>query len=72
MRGLHRVVDEGARDLDIPNHAAVIEALRGVAVDLLNEQARCCVAKAAASEGEARADFMVTEASRAVERLLKS
>lgn len=51
---------------------AVTAALRGVAVGLLDEHVRHCVT-AAAEQGEGQgADDMVTEATRAIERLIRS
>ena len=47
------------------------KALQSVAVGLLDEHLRHCVTGAVA-HGEAEADRLVTEASRAIERLVKS
>jgi DNA-binding FrmR family transcriptional regulator len=43
-----------------------------VAVGLLDEHLRHCVTDAVAHGGEAEADRLVTEASRAIERLVRS
>lgn len=52
--------------------SAVNRALQGVALGLLDEHVRCCVTDAAARSDKQRADFMVAEASRAIEGLVKS
>lgn len=51
---------------------AVSAALKGVAVGLLDEHVRHCVREATESGGEAEADRMVTEATKAIERLVRS
>lgn len=51
---------------------AVTAALRGVAVGLLDEHVRHCVTAAAEQEEGQGADDMVTEATRAIERLIRS
>jgi DNA-binding FrmR family transcriptional regulator len=73
VRGLQRMVEDDAYCIDILTQvSAVTRALQSVAVGLLDEHIRHCVADAARDEDSARASAMVTEASRAVERLLKS
>ena len=73
VRGLQRMVEEDAYCIDVLTQvSAVTNALRGVAVGLLDEHVRHCVSDAAASGDQARVDEMVTEASRSIERLLKS
>ena len=52
--------------------AAVSKALQGVGVKLLDEHLRHCVAGAAASGDSDRTEHLVHEASKAVERLLRS
>jgi CsoR family transcriptional regulator, copper-sensing transcriptional repressor len=51
--------------------SAATKALQGVAVGLLDEHVRHCVANAAGG-GDGDADEMVTEAVRAIERLIRS
>jgi DNA-binding FrmR family transcriptional regulator len=51
--------------------SSVTAALQGVAVGLVDEHLRHCVLEAAAEGGEER-DAKLTEAMRAVERLVRS
>jgi DNA-binding FrmR family transcriptional regulator len=72
VRGLHRMVEADTYCIDILTQvAAATKALQSVAVGLLEEHMRHCVADAVASGGD-EADRLVTEASRAIERLVKS
>lgn len=50
----------------------VSSALKGVAVGLLDEHVRHCVREAADQGDERGADEMITEATRAIERLVRS
>jgi CsoR family transcriptional regulator, copper-sensing transcriptional repressor len=71
VRGLQRLVDEDAYCIDVLTQiSAVNAALRGVAVLLLDDHLRHCLRDAAKSEQEG--DAIVTEATEAIERLLKS
>ncbi len=71
IRGLQRLVDEDTYCIDILTQiAAVNAALRGVAVLLLDDHLRHCMRDAVRSESDG--DAIVTEASEAIERLLKS
>ena len=71
VRGLQRMVEEDAYCIDVLTQiAAVNAALRGVAVLLLDDHLRHCVRDAARSEADG--DTIVTEATEAIERLLKS
>jgi DNA-binding FrmR family transcriptional regulator len=73
VRGLQRLVDEDAYCIDVLNQvSAVTKALQSVAVGLLDEHVRHCVRDAATGDDPDRADEMVTEATRAIERLIKS
>jgi DNA-binding FrmR family transcriptional regulator len=73
IRGLQRMVDEDVYCIDVLTQvAAAGKALQSVAVGLLDEHIRHCVREAALGEDEARADEMVTEATRAIERLIKA
>jgi DNA-binding FrmR family transcriptional regulator len=71
VRGLQRLVDEDAYCIDVLTQiSSVNAALRGVAVLLLDDHLRHCVRDAAKDEREG--DAIVTEATEAIERLLKS
>jgi CsoR family transcriptional regulator, copper-sensing transcriptional repressor len=71
VRGLQRLVEEDAYCIDVLTQiSAVNAALRGVAVLLLDDHLRHCVRDAAKSKQEG--DAIVTEATEAIERLLKS
>ena len=72
VRGLQRMIDEDMYCIDILTQvSAVTKALQSVAVGLLDQHVRHCVSNAATDDPE-NADRMVTEATRAIERLLKS
>ena len=72
VRGLHRMVEADTYCIDILTQvAAATKALQSVAVGLLEEHMRHCVADAVASGGD-EGERLVTEASRAIERLVKS
>ena len=73
VRGLQRMVDEDVYCIDVLTQvSAATKALQSVAVGLLDEHLRHCVTGAVSHGGEAEADRLVTEASRAIERLVKS
>ena len=72
VRGLQRMIDEDTYCIDVLTQvSAVTSALQSVAVGLLDEHMRHCVSDAARGD-DGRADQMVTEATRAIERLVKS
>ena len=72
VRGLQRMIDEDTYCIDILTQvSAVTKALQSVAVGLLDQHVRHCVSNAATDDPD-NADQMVTEATRAIERLLKS
>jgi len=72
VRGLQRLVNEDTYCVDILTQvAAVTKALQSVAVGVLDEHIRHCVSEAARGDDVTRADEMVTEASRAIERLVR-
>jgi CsoR family transcriptional regulator, copper-sensing transcriptional repressor len=52
--------------------SAVTKALQSVAVGLLDEHIRHCVSDAARGDDSQRADDMVAEATRAIERLVRA
>ena len=69
VRGLQRMVNEDKYCIDILTQvSSVTRALQGVAVGLLDEHMRHCVMDAAA-QGD---DSKVTEATAAIERLIRS
>ncbi|MQB01981.1 MAG: metal-sensing transcriptional repressor [Actinobacteria bacterium] len=73
VRGLQRLINEDTYCIDVLNQvAAVNRALQSVAVGLLDEHVRHCVSDAAKGEDRDHADAMVTEATRAIERLIKA
>ncbi|MGH2674360.1 MAG: metal-sensitive transcriptional regulator [Actinomycetota bacterium] len=72
VRGIQRMVAEDEYCIDILTQiAAANSALKKVAVALLHDHVRHCVADAA-RKGAAQRDTKVAEASAAIERLLKS
>lgn len=73
VRGLQRMIEEDTYCIDILTQvAAVNRALQSVAVGLLDEHVRGCVTDAAKGDDRDHADAMVTEATRAIERLIKA
>lgn len=73
VRGLQRMIDEDTYCIDVLTQiASVTRALQGVAIGLLDEHVRHCVASAATGEDPDEAGQMVAEAMRAVERLVRS
>jgi DNA-binding FrmR family transcriptional regulator len=71
IRGLQRLIDQDVYCIDVLTQiSAVNAALRGVAVLLLDDHLRHCVRDAATDEREG--DAIVTEATEAIARLLKS
>ncbi|MDQ3679293.1 MAG: metal-sensitive transcriptional regulator [Actinomycetota bacterium] len=72
VRGLQRLIDEDTYCIDVLTQiSAVNKALQSVAVGLLHGHLEHCVTEAAAVGGP-EASAKVTEATAAVERLLKS
>ena len=72
VRGLQRMVEEDAYCIDVLTQvSAVTKALQSVAVGLLDEHVRHCVVEAAA-QGPDGADEVIAEATRAIERLIRS
>jgi DNA-binding FrmR family transcriptional regulator len=73
VRGLQRMIDEDTYCIDVLTQvSAVTKALQSVAVGMLDEHVRHCVRDAALGDDAERADEMVTEATRAIERLVKA
>jgi DNA-binding FrmR family transcriptional regulator len=72
VRGLQRMVEDDAYCIDVLTQvSAATKALQSVAVGLLDEHVRHCVRNAATDDPE-RADELVEEAVRAIERLVKA
>ncbi|MGH8912392.1 MAG: metal-sensitive transcriptional regulator [Acidimicrobiia bacterium] len=73
VRGLQRMITEDKYCIDVLTQVnAVTAALKGVAVGLLDEHVRHCVRAAAEQDDGQGPDEMVTEATRAIERLIRS
>ena len=73
IRGLQRMIDEDTYCIDILTQvSAATKALQSVSVGLLDEHVRHCVREAAAGDDHERTDAMITEATRAIERLVKA
>lgn len=72
VRGLQRMIEEDAYCIDVLTQvSSVTSALRGVAVGLLSEHMGHCVQEAA-EEDPARSAALLEEATRAIERLVRS
>jgi DNA-binding FrmR family transcriptional regulator len=72
VRGLQRMVESDTYCIDVLTQiSAVSSALQSVAVGLLDEHLHHCVSDAVATGAPDAAD-KVTEATRAIERLVKS
>lgn len=73
VRGLQRMIDEDTYCIDVLTQvSATTRALQGVAVGLVDEHIRHCVANAARDDDAETAEAMISEATRAIERLVKS
>jgi len=73
VRGLQRMINEDTYCIDVLTQInSVSAALRGVAVGLLDEHVRHCVRDATEAGDAVTADRMVTEATKAIERLVRS
>ena len=72
VRGIERMVASDTYCIDVLTQvSAVTKALQTVAVKLVDEHLRHCVADAAASDDPALAAERLAEVSRAIERLVK-
>lgn len=72
VRGLQRMIAEDKYCIDgLTQVNAVSTALKEVAVGLLDEHVRHCVREATEAGDQRRVDEMVTEATRAIERLVR-
>ena len=73
IRGLQRMVDDDTYCIDVLTQvSAATRALQSVAVQLLDDHLRHCVTHAVQSDDAVESDRIITEASRAIERLVKS
>ena len=73
VRGLQRMVDEDEYCIDVLTQvSAATKALQSVAVRLMNDHLSHCVSNAVQNGDEAEAARIVDEASKAIERLVKS
>jgi DNA-binding FrmR family transcriptional regulator len=73
IRGLQRLIEEDTYCIDVLTQvSAATKALQSVAVGLLDEHVRHCVRDAALGDDPDQADRMITEATRAIERLVKA
>jgi CsoR family transcriptional regulator, copper-sensing transcriptional repressor len=73
VRGVQRMVDDDTYCIDVLTQiSAINRALQSVAVGLLDEHVRHCVRDATLGDDPERANEMVTEATRAIERLVKT
>ena len=73
VRGLQRMVDDDTYCIDVLTQvSAATKALQSVAVQLLDDHLRHCVTHAMQSDDDVESDRIITEASRAIERLVKS
>lgn len=71
-RGLQRMIEEDKYCIDVLTQvSAMTSALEAVALSLLDEHLRHCVAHAVAEGGDV-ADAKISEASAAIARLVKS
>jgi len=73
IRGLQRLVDDDTYCIDVLTQvSAATSALQSIAVRLLDDHLRHCVAGAVRSDDPAEADRILAEANRAIERLVRS
>jgi len=73
VRGIERMIDEDTYCIDVLTQvSAATKALQAVAVGLLDEHVRHCVKNAVADGDPESLETMVTEATRAIERLVKT
>jgi len=73
VRGIQRMVDNDDYCIDILTQvSAATKALQSVAIGLVDEHLRHCVASATRSGDDVEAERIIAEASRAIERLVKS
>ena len=72
VRGLQRQIENDTYCIDVLTQvSAATWALQSVAVELLDDHLRHCVADAVTADDPVETDRIVTEASRAIERLVR-
>ena len=73
VRGIRRMIDEDAACIDVLTQvSAASRALQAVAIGLLDEHVRHCIARAVADGDDDALDARVAEAITAIERLVKA
>ena len=73
VRGIQRMVEGDTYCIDVLTQvSAATRALESVAVHLLDDHLRHCVAHAIQSDDATESDRIISEATRAIERLVKS
>ena len=73
VRGLQRMIDEDTYCIDVLTQiSAVTKALQSVGIGLLEEHVNHCVMEAARNGDDEAAREKVAEATRAIERLVRS
>lgn len=73
LRGIQRLVSQDATCVEmLTQMSAVTNALHSVALGLLDEHIRGCVADATTSGDRPRTDVMMAEANDAIKRLIES
>jgi len=73
VRGLQRMIENYEYCIDILTQvSAVTKALQSVAVGLLDEHLRHCIAGAASAGDDAESARLITEATAAIDRLVKA
>ncbi len=73
VRGVQRMIDEDTYCIDVLTQvSAITKALQAVAVGLLDEHVRHCVRNAMTEGDEEHLETMITEATRAIERLVRA
>jgi len=73
VRGLQRMVESDEYCIDVLTQvSAATKALQSVALALLDEHLRHCVANATRSGDDGESDRIITEATQAIERLVMS
>ena len=73
VRGLQRMIENDEYCIDILTQvSAATKALQSVAVGLLDEHLRHCIAGAASAGDHAESARLITEATAAIDRLVKA
>jgi DNA-binding FrmR family transcriptional regulator len=73
VRGLQRMIENDEYCIDVLTQvSAATKALQSVAVGLLDEHLRHCIAGAASAGDDAESARLITEATAAIDRLVKA